>query len=612
MVAASNGPATKLRILCLHGYRQNDVFFREKTGGMRKLFKKYADFTFINAPHVPSVLSEDRGEVRGWWFSKPDANFSSRDVTDLDTGFEESVRAVLDFIKENGPFDGLFGFSQGAAMVHLLLAKEQLGELKLDVKFAIIVSGFRSLSSQHERYNEVLIEKPSLHIYGTGDEMGNYMSDHKKANGSLEAENNEFRVYIHRRNKFIHAWLKITPSEIIVQRSKSDTLVFPLQYLRRYGYTSAGVFFFESGRRCATGEGLHTYQSQHAEAIFQLVQSRIQATANAVHSERARNQRDQRYGSVDHTPRIHPIQRYLSEGNKDISAFSQPNYNSLHTGDAKRRRPILAPPPRPRSLQGMENGRQPGAQPQYYVQNAHGHAQIIGNIITESAGPNRGSVSSLYNKSLSTSMHSYTNLPPTQFAPPVPGSDPGFRNRCSSACSNRSTASSINSYHSTPTTPTTKLFPIQWDGGAGSTSFLCYAQPATAQEPRTLPFSPPLPDERPGIKLSNPPGRYPSKAMLSGMRGIPLDEQPMAKNEHGQMQKHNRLNYAAMEAPLATAERTSRSPSIAGSCASLQGNSTTYAVIDPQRTKALQQAKNDVARANNSNSPAVLGKRGDD
>lgn len=84
--------------------------------------------------------------------------------------------------------------------------------------------------------------------------------------------------------------MKVTPREIIVQRSKTDIIVFPLQYLRRYGkrnlslytilikykgmikfnlgYTSAGVFFFESGRRCSTGEGLHTFQSQYAETIF--------------------------------------------------------------------------------------------------------------------------------------------------------------------------------------------------------------------------------------------------------------------------------------------------------------------------------------------------------
>ena len=34
----------KLRILCLHGYRQSEVSFREKTGGLRKALKSLADF----------------------------------------------------------------------------------------------------------------------------------------------------------------------------------------------------------------------------------------------------------------------------------------------------------------------------------------------------------------------------------------------------------------------------------------------------------------------------------------------------------------------------------------------------------------------------------------
>ncbi len=44
---------TGLRVLCLHGYRQNGHMFREKTGSLRKLLKKQvADFVYIDAPHL--------------------------------------------------------------------------------------------------------------------------------------------------------------------------------------------------------------------------------------------------------------------------------------------------------------------------------------------------------------------------------------------------------------------------------------------------------------------------------------------------------------------------------------------------------------------------------
>ena len=37
---------------------------------------------------------------------------------------------VSQLLSESGPFDGVLGFSQGASMAHLLLAKWAKGELK--------------------------------------------------------------------------------------------------------------------------------------------------------------------------------------------------------------------------------------------------------------------------------------------------------------------------------------------------------------------------------------------------------------------------------------------------------------------------------------------------
>ncbi|KAJ1346133.1 hypothetical protein KIN20_000840 [Parelaphostrongylus tenuis] len=113
---------TRLRILCLHGYRQNDVLFREKSGSLRKQLRKYADFEFISAPLLANVAeSNEREDVRSWWFSREDDQFSSRDVCSIATGFEKSVSFVCEFVRQNGPFDGVLGFSQGASMAHLLV-----------------------------------------------------------------------------------------------------------------------------------------------------------------------------------------------------------------------------------------------------------------------------------------------------------------------------------------------------------------------------------------------------------------------------------------------------------------------------------------------------------
>lgn len=50
----------KMKILCLHGYRQNADSFKSKTGSFRKFVNKYAEFVFISAPHMaPPIIAGD-------------------------------------------------------------------------------------------------------------------------------------------------------------------------------------------------------------------------------------------------------------------------------------------------------------------------------------------------------------------------------------------------------------------------------------------------------------------------------------------------------------------------------------------------------------------------
>lgn len=54
--------SNKLKILAIHGYRQNAKVFREKTGSFRKLVHKWAQFTYITAPHKV-ILIDDMNQV---------------------------------------------------------------------------------------------------------------------------------------------------------------------------------------------------------------------------------------------------------------------------------------------------------------------------------------------------------------------------------------------------------------------------------------------------------------------------------------------------------------------------------------------------------------------
>ncbi|XP_068238056.1 esterase OVCA2 [Palaemon carinicauda] len=162
-----------LRVLCLHGYRQTGDSFREKTGAFRKLLKKSVEFVFMTSPLVVPPFEENEKEDggSGWWFSQPNDYFRAQDESDCIKGFEESLAAVDKQFQENGPFDGILGFSQGAAMLGLICGLQQQGKLSYSFKFAIFISAFKSRSVPHQYLYGEKITIPTLHVFGETDQV---------------------------------------------------------------------------------------------------------------------------------------------------------------------------------------------------------------------------------------------------------------------------------------------------------------------------------------------------------------------------------------------------------------------------------------------------------
>ena len=89
----------KLRLLCIHGYRQSAKTSREKLGSFRKLVGKVADLEFITAPHlIPSDNPEEQDQY-GWWFSQSSKTFDAHEETECDLGFQESVDLITKTIR---------------------------------------------------------------------------------------------------------------------------------------------------------------------------------------------------------------------------------------------------------------------------------------------------------------------------------------------------------------------------------------------------------------------------------------------------------------------------------------------------------------------------------
>ncbi|KAM6163113.1 esterase OVCA2 [Rhynchocyon petersi] len=174
-----------LRVLCLAGFRQSERGFREKTGALRKALRGRAELVCLSGPHpVPEAADPDGAgphagscppeqQPRGWWFSEEAAVFSALEEPTVCWGLQEALDAVAQALSKLGPFDGLLGFSQGAALAALVCALGQAGDARFPLpKFTILVSGF--CPRGHGLQEPILkapLSLPSLHVFGDTDRV---------------------------------------------------------------------------------------------------------------------------------------------------------------------------------------------------------------------------------------------------------------------------------------------------------------------------------------------------------------------------------------------------------------------------------------------------------
>ncbi|CAI2376030.1 unnamed protein product [Moneuplotes crassus] len=118
----------KLRILCIHGYYNNAKVLEAQLDYYQTIFKDYIEFVFVEAPHKipdqevydPRVKAKFEGPFYYWIGS------GKGGLGDNET-FLESYNFLYEFMEQNGPFDGIYGFSQGGLFVRALVKGKELG-----------------------------------------------------------------------------------------------------------------------------------------------------------------------------------------------------------------------------------------------------------------------------------------------------------------------------------------------------------------------------------------------------------------------------------------------------------------------------------------------------
>jgi len=156
----------KLRILCLHGYHGSAGTLRGQMRSWADGLDPWATFVLVDAP---SLASGDHG----WWHAVTGKSANGGAGTEY-RGWART-RDWIASLCAQAPFDGVFGFSQGAALAALLVGMCALGcerpPAPAALDFAIMVGGFMSRDRQHAPLYEALEASgpPSLHVIGRAD-----------------------------------------------------------------------------------------------------------------------------------------------------------------------------------------------------------------------------------------------------------------------------------------------------------------------------------------------------------------------------------------------------------------------------------------------------------
>jgi pimeloyl-ACP methyl ester carboxylesterase len=140
---------TDLRLLCLHGYHGSGEILRRQMAPLATALPRRIELVYVDAPSL------SRGDF-GWWHG----GFS---------GWERTRDWALELLRNGPPVDGIFGFSQGAALAGLLAGLRDSDPCCPRVDFAIMVGGFTSTLAQHAELFRHQLTIPSVHVIGHAD-----------------------------------------------------------------------------------------------------------------------------------------------------------------------------------------------------------------------------------------------------------------------------------------------------------------------------------------------------------------------------------------------------------------------------------------------------------
>ncbi|KAJ6003659.1 hypothetical protein N7522_006351 [Penicillium canescens] len=186
MGASKLNNLNKVKVLMLHGHNQSGLFFRYKTVYLEKILKKklqsssaFSDQLAVEFEYPSGPLHADpdcplEGSSDRWAWGHGDHQ------TDRIKGIENSIRYILQYLHEKGPFIGIMGFSSGAALAaivtSLLERRNTITGMDLQINhpslsFLVCFSGFKLNHAFYKTVYREKIQTPTLIVIGEVDTM---------------------------------------------------------------------------------------------------------------------------------------------------------------------------------------------------------------------------------------------------------------------------------------------------------------------------------------------------------------------------------------------------------------------------------------------------------
>ncbi|KAJ2521135.1 hypothetical protein H4217_001587 [Coemansia sp. RSA 1939] len=176
--------ASKPKILCLHGFGESGELLRIRSRNFHRVLEDHTDLVYLDGHldianlHLTAAdLDRDNSthvdfKNLAWWWSRKSKTVEYR-------GLEQSLEQVGRVLNEQGPFDGILGFSQGACLAIIIAAllggrAEHGPGFGIEVthppiKFLVLAGAFLLSEPGYKYLYAEKINVPSFHMSGEYD-----------------------------------------------------------------------------------------------------------------------------------------------------------------------------------------------------------------------------------------------------------------------------------------------------------------------------------------------------------------------------------------------------------------------------------------------------------